>query len=503
MSIRSRLLIATVVLVTVGLIGADAATFGLLRSSLVGRVDDQLREAAREFPRTLFAPSNQESQEGTTRFPDEYVLVLDSSGKVVAGHPIGFGVVDAPPVLPKKLPGAAQASDDGPKIFTTGATGASGRYRVLAAPLANGQGTGVIAISLSNVDATLRKLLLVEGGVSLAVLIAIAGLAWWLVRLGLRPLTEMEAAAADIAAGDLSRRVEPADGTTEVGRLGRALNVMLEKIENAFAQRSASEARLRRFVADASHELRTPLTSIRGYAELFRRGARSHPEDLEKSMKRIEDESARMGILVDELLLLARLDQSPSLERAPVDLTVIATDAAEDARAVQPGRPIDVTFEQPVVVPGDETRLRQVAANLLSNALEHTPPDTPVHVRVGVDAERAVFEVSDEGEGLEAEHAAKVFDRFFRVDPSRARENGGMGLGLSIVAAIVYAHGGDVAVETAPGRGSRFIVWLPMTVAESAEQPSENGGVAAHPATEEAADDGSHDETDEATPESA
>jgi two-component system OmpR family sensor kinase len=256
---------------------------------------------------------------------------------------------------------------------------------------------------------------------------------------------------------------------------------MLEKIENAFAQRSASEARLRRFVADASHELRTPLTSIRGYAELFRRGARSRPEDLEKSMQRIEDESARMGVLVDDLLLLARLDHGPTRDHGPVDVALVATDAVNDARVVQPDRPIDVNTGGPVVVEGDDARLRQVTANLMSNALEHTPRATPVHVRVRRDGEHAVLEVADEGPGLDGEHAAKVFDRFFRVDPARARDNGGVGLGLAIVAAIVEAHGGTVAVETSPGTGARFMVRLPVSVPTVTAQPEAAATAAGEP----------------------
>jgi len=222
-----------------------------------------------------------------------------------------------------------------------------------------------------------------------------------------------------------------------------------------------------------SHELRTPLTSIRGYAELFRRGARSRPDDLEKSMQRIEDESARMGVLVDELLLLARLDQGPKLDREPIDVAQVATDAVADARVVQPDRPIDISIDEPVTVEGDDTRLRQVAANLMSNALEHTPPATPVHVRLRRDGEDVVLEVADEGPGLDEEHAAKVFDRFFRVDPARTRENGGAGLGLAIVASIVEAHGGSVSVETAPGAGARFIVRLPVAVRPDATEPEQ------------------------------
>jgi len=335
---------------------------------------------------------------------------------------------------------------------------------VLASAASDG-GTIVLAYPLGDAKAALGRLLWIEAVVTLAVLAAVAGVALWLVRLGLKPLTNMEQAAAEIAAGDLSRRVSPAGGATEVGRLGGALNVMMERIEAAFAERRASEARLRRFVADASHELRTPLTSIRGYAELFRHGAEDRPEDLAKSMRRIEEESARMSTLVDELLLLARLDQGPQLDRGPVDLVAVAADAVSDARTVQKERPIALVAPGPVIVNGDEARLRQVAANLMSNALEHTPPSTPVHVKVGVSGGEATLEIADEGPGLAPDDASRVFDRFFRVDESRSRDDGGAGLGLSIVAAIAHAHGGSVAVETAPGAGARFIVTLPVAPA--------------------------------------
>jgi two-component system OmpR family sensor kinase len=468
LSLRSRLLLATLALVTLGLLAADSATFALLRSSLIGRVDQQLQRSQFLGVRGLF-PAEQggfapqfggPAAEGPD-LPVTYVAHLDPSGNVVEARSLGFGTVQAPPRFPQGLPGSSERPSGEPKIFTTGSAGSSLRYRAIAYPLAEGQGTLVVALPLSDVDATLRRLLLVEGLVTAAVLGAVAAVALWLVRIGMRPLTHMERAAGEIAAGDLSRRVEPADERTEVGRLGRALNSMLERIESAFAERRASEARLRRFIADASHELRTPLTSIRGYAELFRRGADARPKDLEKSMRRIEEESVRMGNLVDEMLLLARLDQGRPLDRGPVDLAAIATDAVEDARAVQPERPIDLERPDSAVLQGDEARLRQVAANLLGNALEHTSADTPVHVRVLMNGDEATLEVADEGPGMARGHVEKIFDRFFRVDPARARDNGGSGLGLSIVVAIVQAHGGRVTVDTAPGAGARFTVTLP------------------------------------------
>ena len=237
---------------------------------------------------------------------------------------------------------------------------------------------------------------------------------------------------------------------------------MLAQIEQAFVERTASEARLRRFLADASHELRTPLTSIRGYSELFRRGAGARPEDLATSMRRIEEESARMGVLVDDLLLLARLDQGRPLERVPVDLARIAADAVDDARAVAPERQISLDSPASLTVEGDELRLREVAANLLSNAVEHTPPGSPIEVHLSEEERHAVVEVRDHGPGLSEEQRAAVFEPFYRSDTSRARERGGAGLGLAIVAAIVAAHGGEVRVSSEPGEGATFRVSLPL-----------------------------------------
>jgi two-component system OmpR family sensor kinase len=237
---------------------------------------------------------------------------------------------------------------------------------------------------------------------------------------------------------------------------------MLGRIESAFAERQESEDRLRRFVADASHELRTPLTSIRGYAELFRRGAATRPDDLAKAMHRIEDEAARMGVLVEELLLLARLDQGRPVERQPVDLTALARDAVADARVVEPTRPLELDTDGPVQVTGDAVRLRQVLDNLLANVRTHTPPETAAAVSVRADDGHAVLEVSDRGPGMSEDETARAFERFYRVDPSRSRHSGGVGLGLSIVSAIVTAHGGEVQVRSAPGEGATFTVTLPL-----------------------------------------
>jgi two-component system, OmpR family, sensor kinase len=459
-----------VALVAVGLFAAGLTTHLLLGGYLERRIDEQLRQLAR-YPETALlgdsggppsggrrgGPSKGPGGPQGTSLPASYVAKLNAGGQVVTYQASNLGEEASPPDLPDPLPGTG--ADPKAALFDAPSVSGSFNYRALAFP--SGEGTMVVALSRADADDTLARLIAVETLVSMAVLVGAGLLALWLVRVGLSPLTRLEQTASEIAAGDLSRR-GPEDNSTEIGRLGRALNQMMERIESSFTQQRASENRLRRFIADASHELRTPLTSIRGYAELFRSGAGSDPEVVAKSMKRIEDESARMGKLVDELLLLARLDQNPHLEMAAVDLSAVARDAVHDALAVQPGRPINLDAPEPVFVAGDEPRLRQVTANLVSNALQHAPESTAVRLKVSVAGDEAVLEVADEGPGLEPEQAAKVFDRFFRVDEGRARTDGGAGLGLSIVSAIVEAHGGRVWLETAPGAGARFFVALKL-----------------------------------------
>ncbi len=337
-----------------------------------------------------------------------------------------------------------------------------GRYRVRASiePQASNY-VLVIAAPLNEVDNTLSRLLLIELLVTGAVLAALAGLGLWVVKIGLRPLEEIGRTADAIAAGDLSQRVARADERTEVGRLGLALNAMLGQIETAFKAQEASESRLRRFVSDASHELRTPLAAVRAYAELFARGADRRPEDLSRSMSGISRESERMSVLVDDLLLLARLDEKRPLEREPVELDGIVLDAVETARTVEPDRPFDLTAE-PVLVIGDRGRLRQIVDNLLSNTRAHTPAGSPVRVAVGVDGDSAFVEVADTGPGLSADELDRVFERFYRADPSRSRASGGVGLGLSIVAAVAEAHDGSVTATSVLGEGTVLRITLPL-----------------------------------------
>jgi two-component system OmpR family sensor kinase len=462
MSLRARLLITTVVLVAVGLLAANVATYRILSSFLFHRVDEQLVQVGPLAAHALFP---QEDLYGPVRFPavvlppGTYMYFRDPSGDIVRSMTT-FGLGPPPPELPAALP-RSREFQQGQGLTVEATQGGAFRYRLLATSIRGKAGTLIVAIPLFEVDQTLKRLVVGEVVVSLVVLGVVAALALWLVRVGLRPLTGIGETAGAIAAGDLSRRLEPANERTEVGRLGLALNAMLAQIEAAFEERRASEDRLRRFVADASHELRTPLTSIRGYAELFHRGAKSRPKDLAKTMQRIEAESARMGILVDDLLLLARLDQGRPLLREEVDLSAIVAEAVDSARAIEPERPIQLEADGPAHLLGDEARLRQAVDNLLDNVRVHTPPGTPVRVTIEATGAEVLLSVTDEGPGLSPEIAERLFERFYRGDPARSRDTGGAGLGLSIVAAIVEAHGGTVTASSPDSGGARFAVRLP------------------------------------------
>jgi two-component system, OmpR family, sensor kinase len=394
------------------------------------------------------------------------------------------------------------------QTVTVPAQSGGGHWRVTAFPTqftneATGQtfsGTIIVGVDVSSVYRTVGGLALIDLILSAVVLVALAIAGIAIVRSSLRPLTDIELTAGAIAAGDLSRRVPDRDPRTEVGRLGRSLNAMLAQVEAAFHAREKSEAgarrseeKMRQFVADASHELRTPLTAIRGYAEYYRQrggvgngarhaapagaepgpadGGRLTEPDMDRIMQRVEQESARMGVLVEDMLLLARLDQQRPIECRPVDLLTLAADAVQDARMIAPRRKIELTVGHGTafLVLGDEARLRQVITNLMSNALSHTPDGTPIDVRLlahGPDGRLLVpsvtLEVDDHGPGLSQEQAERVFERFYRADQARGRKTGGAGLGLAIVAALVAAHGGAVGVDTAPGRGAMFWITLPL-----------------------------------------
>jgi two-component system OmpR family sensor kinase len=458
--LRVSLVTATLALVVCGLLVQGVAVTSILRHSLVGRIDQALLDASRgwaQAPGRGALPASYKDPNPGRPPSDFYVLDIEPDGRT-------WTVVNDQNVEP-----ALPADNDvGPNPTTVGSIGGSGvQWRAVSVRGADG-GLTTVAIDLSDVESTMRHLLwsrVASGGVLLLVL-GVAG--YVVVHRSLRPLVEIEQTAAAIAAGQLNRRVPERDPHTEVGRLSLALNGMLAQIQRAVAasESSAENARssaerMRRFITDASHELRTPLTTIRGFAELYRQGA---ARDVEMLMSRIESESRRMSLLVEDLLLLARMDAQRPLERHRVDLLALASDAVQDARAIAPERTIALeVFDGPgtAEVLGDEARLRQVLSNLMANALQHTPETADVTVRVGTDGDDAVLEVVDHGPGMSEQDARRVFERFYRTDSSRARASGGTGLGLSIVDSLIHAHDGTVTVSTEPGKGCRFHVTVP------------------------------------------
>jgi two-component system, OmpR family, sensor kinase len=479
--LRVKLIVAVLALVAVALALISLASVTALRGYLVGQLDDQLMVVAPGF---RHEPPGHGPRDGRPPPSPFLIQQRDAAGAVQEQYGAELSQGQGQPRLPDD---AAWLQAHSGTLMTVPATEGGGRWRVLVQPRQDeGGGTVVVAASLDGIDNAIERLRLIDLLVSVAVLVALAGVGVAIVRASLRPLVEIEQTAEAIAAGQLSRRVRDRDPRTEVGRLAAALNSMLAQIEAAFRARAASEAmarrseeRMRRFVADASHELRTPLTTIRGFAELYRQGAAREPGELDRLMRRIEDQAARMGLLVEDLLLLARLDQQRPLDRRPVDLLALAAEAVNDARAVAPDRRIqlqlangDAAAGGPLVVLGDEDRLRQVIANLMSNALTHTPAGSPIELWAGTGRDdgrsHAAIEVVDHGPGLTQEQAERVFERFYRADPARSHAAGGTGLGLSIVAALVAAHGGTVEVSSVPGHGASFRVLLPLDPATAA-----------------------------------
>lgn len=461
--LRTKLVLVVVALSAVVLALAAVAATTALRGFLLEQVDVRLMStfdqvAAQLEPNRVFLP------------PGFYVDVLDLQGRSVLTRSRSLGA-DVPelPVLD-----ASEVADRVGEPFTAPSVSGDSDWRVLARPVP-GDRILVVGTSRAEVDSALGRLVLLQVLIGAAALVVLAFAGSVLIRRSLRPLQEIESVAGGIAAGDLGRRVPDPDERTEVGRLAAALNGMLARIESAVRDREAaattasqSEQRMRQFVADASHELRTPLTSIRGFAELYRQGAVPDGPETGRAMARIESEAGRMNVLVEDLLLLARLDERRQVQHAPVDLLPLAVDAVYDARAVAPDRVIElVAGEGPApVVLGDEAGLRQVLGNLVSNALAHTPPATPVQVRVRVDGAVVLVEVVDHGPGLDDEQAARVFERFYRADAARSRAVGGSGLGgsglgLAIVLAITASHGGRVEIDATPGHGATFRLLLP------------------------------------------
>jgi two-component system OmpR family sensor kinase len=484
--LRLRLVAAVLVLVTLALLITATAGPVALRRYLVAQIDDELSTTATRVRLNAIM-----LQQYNSILPTDYFVAAAPIGGT------GMSQYDYTELKPSDLPplpttvSAVEGHVDKP--YTARSIAGNDRWRILITIRPSGQ-VVFVGQRMTDIDRAIARLVVIDLVAGGAVLVVLAALGVALVRASLRPLVEIEHTAAAIAGGDLGRRVPESPLGTEVGQLARALNTMLAQIEGAFAARAASEhaarlaadsalrseqravrseERMRQFIADASHELRTPLTSIRGFAELYRQGA-VEPEQTTGLIRRIEDEAARMGLLVEDLLLLARLDQERPLSLAPVDLAVLAGDAVAAARAVAPDRTItlDVSAgEGPLVVSGDESRLRQVAANLMTNAITHTPPATPVTLRLSRQGGEALLEVADTGPGLAPDQVERVFERFYRVDKSRARRaasadsdgrHSGAGLGLAIVAGLVAAHQGRVEVDTEPGRGATFRVRLPL-----------------------------------------
>jgi two-component system OmpR family sensor kinase len=481
--LRITIVLVLLTLVTTALLASGLVATTIMRGYLIDRVDTQLQLTAKDLAKPKGVWPGQLLDGRGPKLPSPFIVqAFDSNGTRFKG-PIQqrLNPSTVQPVLPSLTLAQVVGRDGEP--FDVPASSGGETFRVVAIPLSNGKGYLMVAQSLGDISQTIQRLIGVQVAAGVILLVLLAGVGTYVVRRSLRGLEDVEHTAVAIAGGDLSRRVPQRDPRTEVGRLSLALNQMLGQIEGAFAQRTASEfaarrsedaarrseenarqseERMRRFIADASHELRTPLTSIRGFAELTRqKGAAADPA----TMKRIEDEAKRMGLLVDDLLLLARLDQQRPLQRQPVDLLTLAGDSVHDVQAVQPGREVKLRIlpnSGAPVVNGDEARLRQVLGNLVSNALHHTPVDAPITISVGTRDGVAVVEVADTGPGLSDEQKARVFERFYRADSARTRSTGGSGLGLSIVAALVAAHNGKVTVTDTPGHGATFTVYLPL-----------------------------------------
>ncbi|MFG2058326.1 sensor histidine kinase [Micromonospora sp. NPDC048930] len=494
--LRVKLVASVLALVAAALVVISSLTAFFLHSYLVDRLDDELNSYLARVDPTSVPSSNTQGN----NLPSDYMAVIASrsEGRAKIYWDRRLSEDDLPGSL-NQFSWYQQHAGQG--AFTTDAADKRLRWRVVVKQVDDDQFIAV-GQNMVDIDLAVRQLVWIDLLVGGAVLIILASVGAGIVRTSLKPLVEIERTAAAIAGGDLTRRVpDPEEGracpTSELGRLSRALNAMLAQIEAAFTARAASEAaarsaevsardaaasaqaseararrseeRMRQFIADASHELRTPLTTIRGFAELYRQGAARAPEQTAGLLRRIEDEAARMGLLVEDLLLLARMDRERPITLAPVELPVLASDAVQAARAVDPERRIELEIEQgagPLVVLGDDARLRQVIGNLMTNALTHTPPEASVTLRLRVEpGNLAVVEVADTGPGLTPEQAERVFERFYRVDAARTRRAGGptsTGLGLAIVAALVSAHHGTVEVAETPGGGATFRVKLPL-----------------------------------------
>jgi two-component system, OmpR family, sensor kinase len=458
-SLRARLVAALVALFTVGLVVYGVGTYQAFERAQLARLDDDIRSTVPLVVRELTGRSPRpfdEVRHAVIAPPGTFARLHGPDGTVLRSRQVSDAVAE---------PDLSGVSIDRAGMSTVPSVGTGPSWRVAVVDLTE-RFTAVVAVPMTSVERSLDRLVVIES-VAGATLLALLGAgAWLILRSGLRPLERMAATARSINAGSLDQRVEVAGRDSEVDELATALNGMLDELEDAFAQREATEARLRRFLADASHELRTPLTSIQGYAELFRIASDAEHVDLPTILRRIEDESGRMGRLVDDLLTLARLDETHEPSRAPVDLAVLAADACSDAVATAPGRPVSLDAPGPVPVTGDAGHLHQAIGNLVGNALRHTPPGTPIEVSVAAVDGEAVVRVRDHGPGLDDEALGHAFDRFWRADPARGGR--GAGLGLSIVRAVAAEHGGRATAANADGGGAEFTLVLPVGVSADA-----------------------------------
>lgn len=483
MSLRARL-VAGIAFVALVLFTVSAINTNSTRSQLIGQIDDRLllladagADGRAPFPHDGAGPTSlppRPPEDGPfERLSDIYEAYYDEAGALlfeIRPNQPGDEEIGTPTVDP------ADAPSSGVQLVTSGSDAGDTTYRALLHRLDDGT-VRVVAVPIDDVQDTIDRLMLAQVLGALAILAALGLVGWWVVHLGIRPVKEMTATATRIADGDLTVRVPEGRAGTESGELAGALNQMLGTIEGALDERARSEQRLRRFVADASHELRTPLTTIRGYAELYRMGGLGSEDALDDAMRRTEQEAARMSRLVEDMLVLAKLDEERPLQLRPVDLVRLARDAAADARARAPERSIsfDASTDTGLVL-GDEDRLRQVIGNVVGNAIVHTDPDVPVVIsvsrteRAGPNADGPdhagavmVLEVADQGPGMSTEVAARVTERFFRADPARSRHRGGSGLGLSIVDAAIAAHGGTVEIDSTEGEGTTVRILLPAT----------------------------------------
>jgi len=509
-SLRTKLITAVLVLVAIALAAISIAATYMVRSYLIDQHDSDLSGQINAVNVTGRLPQNVDLGYASPTHSD-IVVGLQQPGSQLSWEPgVNLPFMSSNDPLPQLPTSSTWANGNNPVVLNVPAQAGSDTWRVMAEPVTVNSSSGatsqailVVAVDLGDIHALTARLVLFDLAVGGAILVVLAAVGAAVVQANLRPLNDIELTAGQIAKGRLNHRIPERDPRTEIGSLGRSLNTMLSQIETAFhAQEESeqaahrSEERMRRFIADASHELRTPLTTIRGFAEYYRqRGGLSKdqdqefgteggdsaaadgspgegltPEDLDRIMHRLEAEASRMGLLVEDLLTLARLDQQRPLNMTPVDLLTLAADAVQDARMVAPDRPIDLAVAPGAafIVDGDEPRLRQVIGNLVNNAITHTPPDTPVRVKIASGAldsgtPAAVLDVEDDGPGMSADQAQRVFERFYRADVARNRASGGTGLGLAIVNGLVAAHGGTVSVRTAPGQGADFQVKLPLS----------------------------------------